>query len=443
MNTHGLRALALAGLMACVGLDTADAEVSLVRTGIEADAWAGIGFESGRLELARLTLRPTAVWNLGDVAQAVLGLRVEVADDDVGLGTLETYSTLGRPLLRSDRARLEIDQAVVTWRGDGGTLTLGKQTVAWGVLDGLQVTDRFDPVRRRDFVLSETRPERLSRWGLRWRKPLGEAWLLDLAVALDPTVSQQATPGASFAPLAPRNRGGVPAGPVDPPLEVSGRGKYLVENTAGVRAIYRGQGFEWSLLAISGPETDPLLHLPEGLAAGPVRLTFPRRSLLGGTWERSAGARVWRIEAAVVPDQPVNVLGTDLTAGALPTIERRSRGLAGIGVDWSAPGAWFINAQLGVDHIDGGEAGLVRPRTDWLLTLRLQKSLANDTWRVRGELIGSASDGDGAARAALEWVGRDAWRLGGGVDLLFGERDGVFGQYRDRSRVWLRMTATF
>jgi hypothetical protein len=103
----------------------------------------------------------------------------------------------------------------------------------------------------------------------------------------------------------------------------------------------------------------------------------------------------------------------------------------------------FVNAQLGVDHLDGGGETLVRPRTDWLLTLRLQKSFANDSWRTRGELIGSAGEGDGVLRWALEWTGRDAWRLGGGVDLPFGDRDGLFGQYRDRGRAWLRMTATF
>lgn len=429
----------LACLLLCGWSASVHAEVTLLRAGVEADLWAGVGLDTGRLELARLTVRPTASWQLGDSARAALGLRLEIADDDTGLGSLATYSSLSRPLLRSARTRLEIDQAVVTWQGEAATLTLGKQTVAWGVLDGLQVTDRFDPVRRRDFVLTETRPERLSRWGLRLRQPAGEAWLLDVAAALDPSVSQQATPGASFAPLAPRNRGGLPALALDPPLEVSSRGAYLADATAGLRLVRRGAGHEWSVLAISGPDTDPRLRLTGPLPADPVSLEFPRRGLVGTTWERSAGARVWRVEAALVPDQPVNVRDE----GGRPAVDRRARALAGVGLDWSAPGGVFVNAQLGIDHLDGGEPALTRPRTDWLLTLRLQKAFRNDSWRTRGELIGSASDGDGVLRWALEWTGRDAWRLGGGADLLFGDRDGLFGQYRERSRLWLRATATF
>lgn len=431
-------AIPAALLLVCAGAANARAEVSLLRASVEVDAWAGAGFDSGRLELARLTLKPAATWGLGDRLQGSLGLRLEVADDDTGLGSLATYSSLSRPLLRSERARLEIDQAVLAWRGEAATLTLGKQTLAWGVLDGLQVTDRFDPVRRRDFVLTETRPERLSRWGVRLRQPVGETWLLDLALALDPSVSQQATPGASFAPLAPRNRGGLPVLAVEPPLEVASRGAWLDDATGGLRLVHRGAGYEWSVLLISGPETDPRLRPSGALPVDPIRLEFPRRSLLGATWERSAGARVWRVEAALVPDQPVNVL-----VGGVPAVERRARALAGVGLDWSAPAGVFVNAQLGVDHVDGGMSALARPRTDWLLTLRLQKSFANDSWRTRGELIGSASDGDGVLRWALEWVGRDAWRLGGGADLLFGDREGLFGQYRDRSRAWLRATASF
>ena len=424
-------------LSCCAGTDIARAEVALMQAGLEADLWVGAALDTGRLELARLTLKPTASWALGDTTQATVGLRLELADDDTGLGSVATYASLSRPLLDGTRARLEIDQAVITWRGDAATLTLGKQTVAWGVLDGLQVTDRFDPVRRRDFVLTETRPERLSRWGARWRQPVGEHWLIDMALALDPTVSQQAVPGTAFAALAPRSRGGLPAHAAAPPLQISSRGEYFGDATGGLRLVHRGAGHEWSVLAISGPETDPLLRV-SATPTSAIVLAFPRRTLLGTTWERSAGARVWRVEAALAPDQPVNVLDA-----GVPAIERRPRVLTGVGLDWSAPGGLFVNAQFGMDYVDGGDAPLTRPRTDWLLTLRLQRGFANDSWRTRGELIGSADGDDGVLRWALEWVGRDAWRLGGGLDLMFGERDGLFGQYRDRSRAWLRATATF
>lgn len=45
------------------------------------------------------------------------------------------------------------------------------------------------------------------------------------------------------------------------PLEVSGRGGAFSDATGGVRVVHRGQGVEWSLLAMIGPEADPLLRL--------------------------------------------------------------------------------------------------------------------------------------------------------------------------------------
>lgn len=67
----------------------------------------------------------------------------------------------------------------------------------WGVLDGVQITDRFDPMRRHDFVFSDVKPDRIARWGARWRNQLGN-FKLDASLAFDGTVSQQAEPNALF-----------------------------------------------------------------------------------------------------------------------------------------------------------------------------------------------------------------------------------------------------
>ncbi|MEQ8515799.1 MAG: hypothetical protein RIC38_09370, partial [Chromatocurvus sp.] len=298
----------------------------------------------GGLAQARVTLLPETRVRMGRAWSAEGRLRLEAAASDTGLGTRETYSDLSHPWQFGNDVRLEIDAATLSWRRRATQLTLGKQTVAWGVLDGVQVTDRFDAVRRREAVFTPTRPERLSRWGARARLPLGDT-RLDVAAAFEGSVNQLAREGDAYDIRAARSRGGLPAGIVPTSITVDTPD----DPTLGLRTSRTIGASDTSVMIIHGPDTEPVFKA-QGTG---VRLSYPTRTLLGATWQRGAGARVWRLEAAYVPRQPVN----RQPAPGLVT-GRESRWLIGSGLDWSLPGAVFLNAQLAVDHIDAGDAGL-------------------------------------------------------------------------------------
>ncbi len=361
-------------------------------------------------------------------------MRLELAKDETGLGTVDTFSDLSRPLVRSSTTRIEIDTATLTWRKSSTFLTLGKQTVPWGKLDGLQVTDRFDAARRRDYVFTDLRPDRISRWGARLETGIGD-WRADIALALDPTVNQLAQPGDRFSPTAPRQRAGLPDGTPLPPITVSDRDDIIGDATFGLRMTRRFDGGDVSLLALSGPDTDPVFAQGGTAMAPEIRLDYPRRELYGLTASRSAGSLVWRAEAALIPDQAINI-----EAGPMLAVDERTRWLGGVGLDWDAPGGLFVNAQIGFDHIEDGPEPLPRPDTDTIATLRAQKGLRNDTLYLKGEFIGSLSDGDGVIRPALEWRVDDQLTVRAGADIIFGDREGLFGQFDDKSRAWVRMT---
>lgn len=409
------------------------ADVALANRKVDIEYWGGMAVDSGAATLSRLTLAPSARLLLGERWRADLALRAEYADDDTGLGTLDTHSHAARPIVDGDHFRVEVDRATLTRRIGAGALIVGKQTVPWGVLDGVQITDRFDAVRRRDFVLTDVRPERLARWGVRWQGYLGGT-NVDAAVLADPTVSQLAGLGDVFSPLAPRLRGGLPPDAPALPVVVADRDAYRGDATLGLRLKRRFGSVEASVLTLRGPDTDPALRLV-GTGAGPaVLLDYPERHLLGTTLEGPLGQAIWRLEAAYVPDQRVNVYGAE----PLTVVERR-RWLVGGGLDVNAPGGWFVNAQLAVDQIERGRLDPTRPHRDVVGTLRLQRGFRQDTVQLRAELLGTLSDGDGVVRPVVEWRGHSHLRLELGGDLLFGERDELFGQYRDASRIWVRV----
>ncbi|MFN7055642.1 DUF1302 family protein [Hyphomonas sp.] len=405
------------------------------RTRINAEA--AIRMEDADASLARVTVEPRLLLRSDRGWRGEVSGRIIAAADETGLGTVSTFSSLSRPLELGEDARLELDRAYVTFSAGDHDLTIGKQTLAWGILDGLQVTDRFDPVDRTEAVFGELRPRRIARWGVRWQ---GKAAGLnvDAAAALDATVNQLPQTSDAFSPAAPRLRAGIPAGGATPPLRVSSRSNQVRDASLGLRLSRSFTGTEANLVLISGPEPDPLFQFEPSPAGPEVELQYPRRTLIGATLDRADGARIWRLEAAYIPDQPVNA-----ATGPTPGIVERRRILAGLGLDWNLPRDVFLNLQLGLDHVNAGGAELYRPETDLIATIRLQRGFRNERLWLKSEILGTLSEGDGTFRPWVEWRQSDHLTLSAGADLVWGTREGLFGQYRDQSRIWTRISSTF
>ena len=383
------------------------------------------GLETDKANQSRLQLNPKVTARFNNRWRAALALRAEAAFDTTGLGSLDTYDGLSKPLELGADGRIEIEEATLSWRRRSNRITLGKQTFAWGVLDGLQVTDRFDAVRRREAVFTDQRPERLSKWGARAEFDFA-GMRMDVAAALDGTADQLAVPGDGFGVSASRFRTGLPANAPAPELKTN----LSNDPTIGVRGTRRFGDSDASLLLIHGPDTEPVFR-SQGAGAS---LNYDSRTLLGATWQRSAGAQVWRVETAMIFDQPVNMKTQPLET------DTRQRWLWGVGLDWDLRDGAFLNMQLGVDHIEGED--LVRPNTDVISTVKLQKSFSNGTWLASAEVLSSLSDGDGTFRPAMSWQVDDRHRLQAGADLVWGDREGLFGQFKDTNRIWFKTTWT-
>lgn len=417
------------GLLAQAGLSAADAQTITPRIEIHADFAAASDLE--RLAQRRLTAKPSLRARLSRSLTLNLAGRLELADDDTGLGDLSGYSDASRPLIDEDDTRLEIDTATLAWRAGRTRITAGKQTVAWGALDGLRVTDAFNPIRLREGVAIPNRPDRISLWGLRVRAPIA-GYRLDAAFAPDPTVNQIAAPGEAFAPTAPRFRGGLPASAPLPALQRDDRDNALEDAVAGLRIGRDIAGLEAHVAIVSGPQHDPVLRSPT--PGAPVVLAHDRRTLIGVDAVKTLGPVIARAEAAIVPEERFNTV-TSTSAGPVLGEVARGRWLAGVGADWNAPADVFFNAQLAVDYVGDAPSTLVRPATDVIATLRAQRGFHNDATELRAELLAALRDGDGVWRLDVARTITDAVNVVAGADIFFGDRGGLFGQYRDVSRL--------
>jgi len=438
INTCALLILYLSYVNAACAVQTSSTVVNL-------DYRMAVNLNNTDMELSRFSISSQTRLRLNRYWSAQFEARAEVANDDAGLGTTSGYSSLSRPLIDNDKARIEIDRAFIQWRNRAHSLTVGKQITPWGVLDGIQITDRFDPVRRRDFVFTDVKPDRIARWGARWRNQLGN-FKLDASVAFDGTVSQQAEADALFFTTSTRFTGGLDVTNTPVAISTQNRSNGLKQSTIGLRVSYPlGQG-DLSLLSFRGPDTDPVLTLLNRASTNQsiaVELVHRRRSLYGATYDVTLGETVLRAEVAYIPDQHVNVISDTPLQSA-----QAQRLLVGVGLDWNAPKQWFLNMQLALDYlsldkVQAQHSALVRPATDTILTVRAQRLFLNGRLLFKSELLGTLNQRDGVLRPELAYEYTDQIKLRIGIDWLFGDVNSQFGQFKDNSRVWLAAAYTF
>lgn len=396
-----------------------NAEARQISTSLTSNIKMAKGDAESNSDMLNVNIIPEFRYKINSRWHADLKLRFESFDGDIKGGTLDTFDDFSKRWEISENFFSEIEEATIQYRNRSTRVTFGKQTFAWGVLDGLQVNDRLDASRKREAIFLQNRPDRIPRWSVRTEFRAGNVrW--DLALITDSTADQLALPTSTYEVKAKRFRAGFTEA-----LPIDNLGVNLSNNpTFGIKASKRTQIGDFSFLSIHGPDTEPVFSLDESV----LTLNYKARTLFGSTWQKSENARVWRIEIAHVRNQPVNI------ESLAPKLDKRDRWLAGIGMDWDLPKSTYFNAQVGIDTVQG--ENLIRPNTDVIYTLKLQRRLINDRLKLASELLGSL-ERDGALRPSIEWQVNDTLFMSVGLDLAWGSNNDLFGQFSDRDRIWL------
>lgn len=398
-----------------------NADARKLSTNFTSSTKLAAGDAASNSDMLNVNLIPEFRYKFNHRWQANISMRFEYFTGDIKGGTQDTFDDHSKRWELGEHFFSEFEDATIQYRNRSTRVTFGKQTFAWGVLDGLQVTDRLDASRKRESVFTTNRPDRISRWSVRTEFRSGKLrW--DLALITDNTADQLALTKSTYEVKARRFRAGFTEAVSIDNLAVELSNK----PTFGVKVSKRTRLGDLSFLSIHGPDTEPVFSLGESA----ISLNYKPRTLIGTTWQTSENARVWRIEVAHILDQPINV--ENLT----PKVDKRGRWLAGVGMDWDLPKSTFLNAQIGIDHVQGDN--LIRPNTDVIYTLKIQRRFMNDRLKLASELLGSL-EGDGTLRPSIEWQVTDALFMLGGLDLVWGTNNELFGQFSDRDRMWLEL----
>jgi len=402
--------------------------------------WA-VDLDDGRSSKLDLIGTPELeVWLDGEArVVAIVRLRADAFDRITPSdGRPEDYSRWSRPLRVGDRLEAALRELYVDLRLGEADVRVGKQQIVWGKSDGLKVLDVVNPQDFREFILDDFEDSRIPLWAVNAERRFGPVDVQLLWIP-DPTVHELPREGAQFAFTSPLL---VPAGP-PPGIPVVTRSRHprrvLRDSDAGLRLSTTLRGWDLTLNYLYRYDDAPVFS--RRLPAQPgepvvVEIRYVRSPLVGGTFSKALGDWVVRGELATSSNRR---FASTRLADADGMIETRETSYV-LGLDWYGLSDTLVSAQLFQSLLAGSHRDeLVRDDTESTLTLFVRRQFARDTWSVELAGLRSLDRGDGLWRLRLRHTLRDDLSVTFGTDLFHGDRDGLFGEFDKRDRVFLNV----
>ena len=349
----------------------------------------------------------------------------------------DTYSVASKPLRIGNSGSVELRDFYMELRSENGLTRIGKQQIVWGRLDGIKVLDLVNPQDYREFIVDDFGSSRIGLWSAYFDYSVGD-WRAELALVPDGTGHAIPAGGAWFELTAPRFRYGAAPGQPAPLVATARPGHALDDSAAGLRLSRQLGAAEFSAVAYTGTDPEPLGRLVIVNGQPVVERYYERRDAAGFSVDIGLGAAVARVEYAYQPERVFNTRSTD-GLGVAELDQHRGA----IGLDIDAPGGIFMNLQYVVDSISAPPDDLVRPAEDRIGTMFLRKGFAYDTIMLEARWYHSFTDDDDLTSLSLEYAFNENTTFELTVQQFSGDEAGLFGQFADRNRVLLSLRHIF
>ncbi len=402
--------------------------------------WA-VGIEERGTQQLDLSWRPELRWRfdgggrLTGIARLRLQPQAGMRPRDMERGS---YASVSEPVAIGDRAELELRELYYERPFGQWYLSLGKQQVVWGKADGLKVLDVVDPQSFREFILEDFDRSRIPLWTLNAERSVDEVgdWTLQLLWIADRTYHAIPKQGATYAftspRLVPQPVPGIAVRLTDPRRPE----RTFRDSDAGLRLSGFAGGWDLTLNYLYQYHNQPVLHrriVPGPEPVAEITPRYHRTHLLGATFSRAFGDWVARGELGYFTDR---FFLTDDPRDA-DGVARSAELSYVLGLDWSGITDTFISAQLFQSWLPERQAGFTRPGLDTSLTFLVRREFWNDTLSAELLWIANTNDGDGLVRPKLAYDLDENLELWLGADIFYGDRQGLFGEFRDNTRLML------
>ena len=392
-----------------------------------------VGETSNELQTAQAVadLDATATFESGWSFKAVARVRADSEDNlEPGRPDQRERSSFNRRWLLGDCADVELRELYLDGHLGRTFLRIGKQQIVWGQADGLRVLDVVNPFSFREFVWPDPQDRRIALWSVKSEVPLGPA-TLQLLWLPDPTYDEIPLGTATFAVttplLVPRSATPIPVEPVRRPQGL----RDSSDGGARLSMFVGGWDVTLNYLYHTYDDPTPFVAIRDG---GPVLAPgYERSRLFGASVSNAFGSTTVRGEVGYSTDRWFIT-----TAATDPDRVFPSDELAFVvGLDNTALANTLLSVQYFESKVQDPVAQMTRLRRERQATFLMQRSWRNETMRLRALWLRSLDRDDGAVQARISWQATAALSLGLSLERFYGDRNGLFGEFRYASRAGL------
>ena len=170
------------------------------------------------------------------------------------------------------------------------------------------------------------------------------------------------------------------------------------------------------------------------ISAGPTITLSPkykRSQLVGGTFSNAFGSLTLRGELGYLFNRFHTVDDVTDLDGVVETDEFAYV----LGFDWFGFSDTLLSAQLFQNILTADPSGLLRDRVETNVSFLARRNFRNETIVTEMLWVHNLNDGDGFLRPKVAYELRDNVNVWCGLDLFYGTRNGLFGQFNERDRV--------
>lgn len=333
-------------------------------------------------------------------------VRGEVTLEKVHSGAFVSANLVYNAILK-DRTGFQLREAYAYYSDEHWDLRAGRQIIAWGVADGIRITDIISPMDYTEFLAQDYDDIRIPVGGLRLRYSR-EKWCAEVV----------AVPVSSFFELPTDGENPWSVGPIPISNEPSHR---LCNMEYGGKLSFFLSGIDFSLSALHTWNKMPVVCGGIG--------QYRRMTMLGADCSLPLGRFVVRGELAEYLDEAQPSASQDVPRAASTN--------ALLGIDWYAGNDWSLSAQYAHKYVACGEH-----RNTGLATFRISKDLLRNTLALQSFAYIDVTNGGIYNRLSADYALNDQLHATLGYDFFHADR-GSFTVYDNNSEVFVKLKYSF
>jgi hypothetical protein len=312
---------------------------------------------------------------------------------------------------------------------------IGKQQVVWGQSDGLKVLDVINPQSYREFILDDFEDSRIPIWMINTEIPIGNDDSLQLLWIPDLSYNEFAISGGSYQPTSPILVPQIPQGVEDVQSYYRKPSSNLKDSDFGLKYSKFYQGWDLTFNYFYHYLDSPVNYKWVDKNRVNIYSLYERSHLVGSTASKAFGDFTLRAEVGYSSDS-FHLLDNLLSSSIIKHGVHISADLSSvIGIDWQGLTDTMISVQWFQSSLIDYEPGLFRSQTEHKFSLLYSKSFENEVWQFKVLFLHGLDNNDGSIQSNLSYMLESDIKLWTGIDVFYGNKSGIFGQFQSTDRV--------